>query len=59
MARLGAKDGIVTYRAANGHKMQYHEDPTRPGHAERDAAWSAWCADDCEACAEGDPLPDW
>lgn len=21
--------------------------------------WSAWCDENCGACAEGDPLPDW
>ena len=52
-------DGIVTYRAANGHLMQYHEDPDRPGKPARESAWAAWCAPGCEACAEGYPLPDW
>jgi len=52
-------DGLVTYRAANGHLMQYWEDPKRPGKPDRAAAWEAWCAPECGACADGDPLPDW
>ena len=59
MADRGTADGIATYLAANGHTMQYHEDPERPGKPARGAAWEAWCAPGCGACAEGDPLPDW
>lgn len=49
----------VTYRAANGHTMVYFartDDPKRPAPG---ASFEAWCAPNCTACREGDPLPDW
>lgn len=49
----------VTYRAANGHRMEYFESISRPGSPARGHSWRAWCAKGCEACAEGEPLPDW
>jgi hypothetical protein len=53
------EDGTVTYRAMNGHLMEYWEDPDNPGKPARDYAWAAWCAEGCGACAEGDTRPDW
>ncbi len=50
---------IVKYRAANGHTMEYWADEDNPRMPARGAAWQAWCADDCPACANGEPLPDW
>jgi len=38
------------FRAANGHKMIQRT----PGQT-----WNAYCVPDCEACADGEPLPDW
>lgn len=56
---MPSDDGMITYRAANGHLMEYWEDDERPGKPARGHAFEAWCADNCGACAEGDPLPDW
>lgn len=45
------------YIAANGHRLQ-----ARSRYAGGRPIWSsAWtsCTDDCPACADGEPLPDW
>ena len=47
------------YAAFNGHVMVAHT-----GYWDRADRWvwvyfNAYCADDCPACAEGEPLPDW
>lgn len=52
-------NGMVQYIAANGHKMEFHEHPEKPGQPAQGYAHRAWCADDCKACEEGYDLPDW
>lgn len=62
------------YRAFNGHKMiaplerprvarnEWGGWETRPfqiGDELRYRSFAAWCAEDCLACGEGEPLPDW
>ena len=49
----------VTWTAVNGHRMEYFESISRPGTPARAHAWQAWCAEGCQACAAGEPLPDY
>lgn len=48
-----------TYAAANGHRMTGMVITNDDGTNRRIRQWDAECADNCPACAEGDPLPDW
>lgn len=50
------KENSKPYHAANGHKMQaFSKWAGRPVWS---SAWTA-CTDDCQACANGEPLEDW
>lgn len=59
--RPGPPPGVpetTTARAFNGHLMVYpfsHMRGARPEYSQSQAR----CADNCDACAGGDTLPDW
>lgn len=71
--RLNETGVTEPYRAFNGHLMiapvefppvvdpkdRYDTREYKVGDRIRYTSFNAWCAENCAACAEGDPLPDW
>ena len=45
--------------AMNGHLMEYNVVGYYSDGSARTSSWDAMCTENCRACADGEPLPDW